>query len=150
MARPCASCSHPRHDEIDRKLKAGTAFADVARWLKDTGEKTITAQSIGAHAKDHIGVASTKGRRPVSADFLEAVRDAAAEGLASGELNVTLKDGIQAQKALDARAARDLDRDIWAKVTIAITGKVPVRQLPDPELEVIEGDFRRLLEPGQE
>lgn len=148
--RPCVSCGHPKREEIDRKLKAGISFADVSRWLKDTGSRPITAPALGAHAKNHLSVESVKGRRPISADFLESVRDAAHEALASGDLNVTLKDGIAAQKALDARAARDLDRDIWAKVTIALTGGVRLALPPpkDPEVEAIEGEFRELLTAG--
>jgi hypothetical protein len=148
--RPCVSCGHPKREEIDRKLKAGTSFADVSRWLKDTGERPITAPALGTHAKNHLAVEPIRGRRPVSGDFLESVRDAAHEALASGELNVTLKDGITAQKALDARAARDLDRDIWAKVTIALTGgaKLSLPVPRDPELDAIEGEFRELLTAG--
>ena len=147
MGRPCASCSHPRHDEIDRKLKAGTAFADVERWLEATGEKPITAQSIGMHAKQHLSITPHHGRRPTSGDFLKDVVDAAAEGLAAGSLNVTLRDGIQAQKALEDRAKRELDKDIWAKVTIALTGGVRLAVTPpkDADTEAIEGEFRELL-----
>lgn len=152
MGRPCASCKHAKRDEIDRKLKAGASFADVSRWLKDTGEKVIQPPAIASHAKRHLSVEAKRGRRPVSGDFLESVRDAAHEALASGDLNVTLKDGISAQKALDARAARDLDRDIWAKVTIALTGGARL-SLPaprDPEIDAIEGEFQELLTPGAE
>lgn len=146
MARPCASCSHSRHDEIDRKLKAGVAFQDVARWLKDVGEKPITAQSIGRHARDHMGVASVIGRRPFKGRLLEGIVENVELGLESGELAVSVKDGISAAKELNRIKERDLDRDIWAKVTIAITGGLR-RELPppDPEVEAIEGEFRELL-----
>lgn len=146
--RPCSSCGHARRDEIDRKLKAGASYRDVSRWLKDTGEKPIQPPAIAQHAKAHLGVAAPRGRRPVSGDLLKDVVEAAQEGLASGELAVTLKDGISAQKALDARAARDLDRDIWAKVTIALTGGVRLG-LPEPkdaDLLAIEGEFEELLQ----
>lgn len=139
----------PHAAEIDKKLRAGISAADVARWLAEKGQ-TVTPQAVGRHAKDHLTLTLTKGRRPISTDFLEAVRDTAHQALEDGELPVTLKDGIAAQKALDARAARDLDRDIWAKVTLAITGNAR-RQLPppDPAIEVIEGEFRELLTSGQ-
>ncbi len=148
MARPCASCSHPRLDEIDRKLKAGVSFVDVSRWLETSGLKPITAQSIAVHAKSHLGVPSVLGRRPASDDFLESVRDTAHEGLVSGELAVTLKDGIAAQKALDARAARDMDRDWQLKLVLALTGHVPTFRVLDPEMEAIEAEYRPLLTPG--
>lgn len=124
------------------------SFIDVQRWLEVEHQTSITAQSIGRHAKDHVGIRSTLGRRPASADFLENVRDAAADGLASGELAVTLKDGIAAQKALDARDARDKDRDWQMRLVLALTGNVPALPAIDPELEVIEGTFRPLLTAG--
>lgn len=149
MPRICESCRHVKHDEIDRKLKAGASYADVSRWLRTEHDTVLSAVSIGHHAKEHLGAApSPRGRRPVSADFLESVRDAAADGLASGALDVTLKDGIAAQKALDARAARDMDRDWQLKLVLALTGRTPVPLLPDPEVEAIEGEFRPLLESG--
>ena len=148
MGRPCASCSHPRREEIDRKLKAGVAFIDVSRWLDAIEAKAITAQSIGSHAKDHLNVTPVVGRRPVSGDFLKDVVASAAEAVALG-MTVTVKEGIAAQKALDARAARDLDRDIWAKVTLALTGRVSLKQLPDPEIEAVEAEFRELLSPKE-
>ena len=147
MARPCASCTHPKREEIDRKLKAGVSFVDVSRYLDET-EKPITAQSVAAHAKDHLGVTPVIGRRVASDDFLADVRDRAAEGLASGELAVSLKDGIAAQKALDARAARDMDRDWQLKLVLALTGHVPQVRVIDPEQEALEAEFRPLLTAG--
>lgn len=144
MARPCASCTHPRRDEIDRKLRAGTSFKDVSRWLDET-EKPITAQSVAAHAKDHLAVVPVRGRRPASDDFLTNVRDAAADALEAGEVAVTLKDGIAAQKALDARLQRDMDRDWQLKLVLALTGHVRVI---DPEQEALEAEFRPLLTAG--
>lgn len=148
MARPCSSCIHPKREELDRKLKAGVSFVDVARWLAESG-KTITPQSIAKHAKAHVGVQSVIGRRVPSADFLESVRDAAADGLASGELAASLKDGISAQKALDARLSRNADRDLMLKLA-ALLGGAP-RQLAvyDPEVAAIEGEFRPLLGSGE-
>jgi hypothetical protein len=147
MARPCASCSHPRRDEIDRKLKAGTSFKDVSRWLDET-EKPITAQSVAVHAKSHLAVAPVIGRRPASDDFLVNVRDAAADALEAGEVAVTLKDGIAAQKALDARLARDIDREWQLRLVLALTGNAPI-QIIDPAVEALEAEFRPLLTPGE-
>ena len=149
MARPCASCTHPRREEIDRKLKAGVSFVDVSRYLDET-EKPITAQSVAAHAKDHLAVVPVHGRRVASDDFLTNVRDAAAEALENGELAVSLKDGIAAQKALDARAARDMDRDWQLKLVQALTGQIPASTIRviDPEQEAIEAEFRPLLTSG--
>lgn len=149
MARPCASCAHAKREEIDRKLKAGVSFIDVERWLAESGQ-TITAQSIGRHAKDHLGVPSVIGRRPPSGDFLESVRDAAAEGLASGELAVSLKDGIAAQKAIDARLSRNADRDLALHLAAILSGnRVPTVQIIDGEWEELDDEFTKLLNPGE-
>jgi hypothetical protein len=147
VARPCASCTHPKRDEIDRKLKAGVSFTDVSRYLAET-DRPITAQSVAAHAKDHLAVVPVHGRRVASDDFLTSVRDAAAEGLVSGDLAVSLKDGIAAQKALDARQARDMDRDWQLKLVLALTGHVPQIRVIDPEVEALEAEFRPLLTSG--
>ena len=89
------------------------------------------------------------GRRPVSKDFLEAVRDAAHEDLESGALRPSLKEGIAAQKALDMRASRDQDRDLMLRISLALTGRVRIPIAPpDPNREAIEGEFRELLAIG--
>ena len=120
----------------------------MSRWLKEQGG-SITAQSIGKHAKDHVGVSSTLGRRPASGDFLTDVVSAAQAGLESGELAVTLKDGIAAQGKLDARQARDADRDVLFRLSLVLSGSAPVApRLANPENEAIEAEFRQLLEPG--
>jgi hypothetical protein len=148
--RPCSSCKHPKRDEIDRKLRAGVSFVDVSRWLAEQGSK-IQPPAVGKHAREHVDVMPTRGRRPVSTDFLEAVRDAAHEGLADGTLAVTLKDGIAAQKGLDARLARDADRDLIVKIAMALTGNAGAPlSLPDPRDAAIEGEFRELLTSGAE
>lgn len=150
MARPCSSCKHPKRDEIDRKLKGGTSFIDVERWLAATGQPTITSQSIASHAKEHLGVASVIGRRTMSADLAEAIRDVTHEMLASGELTPTLKDGLAASSLIDKRAARTQDRDLVLKISMALTGQLPssVVRVIDPDVEAIEAEFRPLLTSG--
>lgn len=147
MGRPCLSCASPRREEIDRKLRSGSSHADVARWLLSIGE-TIAPRGIGNHANGHLGVPSVIGRRPVSGDFLEAVRDGAHERLAAGDLAPSLKDGISAQRALDERMARGKDQDLMIRVAIALTG--PRIFARSPEVEAIEAKFRPLLDSGAE
>lgn len=149
MARTCTCCHHAKREEIDRKLRAGVSFIDVERWLATLGT-SLTSQSIAKHAKQHVGVQSVIGRRVASGDFLENVRDAAAEGLASGDLAVSLKDGIAAQKALDARIAKEKDRDWQLKLALVLSGRVPLPMLLDPAVEAIEGEYRPLLTSGAE
>lgn len=116
----------------------------MSRWLTDVNSP-ITAHAIGRHAK-HIGVVAVH-RRPTSPDFLEAVRDRAAERLESGDLEPNLKDGMRAQALLDQRAARNTDRDLLFKIALALTGQV---RLVDPEVEAIEAEYRPLLTSGAE
>jgi hypothetical protein len=122
---------------------------DVSRWLLTEHGTSLTSQSIASHAKSHLGVAGVKGRRPPSDDFLASVRDAAADGLAAGELSVTLKDGISAQKAIDAREARDKDRDWQLKIAMLLSGHAALPPAISPETVVIEGEFRPLLSSGE-
>lgn len=151
MPNNCSSCDHPQVREINARIRQGRPLTDISRWLDDIGTP-ITRQALARHARGHLGVeAPPRGRVPVSGDFLESVRDAAAEGLESGELAVSLKDGISAQKALDARAARSADRDLMLKIAMALTGNVTgyIRTV-DPEVDVIEGEYRALLTAGAE
>jgi hypothetical protein len=147
MARPCTCCKHPKRDEIDRKLRAGVTFIDVERWLATLGTD-LTSQSIAKHAKSHVGVQAVRGRRVASGDFLENVRDTVADALAAGVLSVTVKDGIAAQKALDARIAKEKDRDWQLKLVMALTGHVPQLRVIDPDREALEAEFRPLLTAG--
>jgi hypothetical protein len=148
MGRPCAACSSAHHTEIDRKIKSGVTNADVSRWLKEIGSP-ITPLAIGRHVRDHLQVTQPRGPRPTSDDFLESVRDAAAAGLADGSLAVTLKDGLQAQRQLDERAAKAKDQDLLVRISMVLTGNVPLPTYRlDPEVEAIEAEFRPLLTAG--
>ena len=147
MARPCATCKSERKPEIEKRIREERSFLDIARWLKEVGEP-ISNAALGKHAREHMGVVPRKGARPVSGDFLEAVRDNAHEALDAGELAVSLKDGIAAQKALDARLAKNADRDLILKIGLMLTAPRP--QLMDPEVEAIEGEYRKLLGDGKD
>jgi hypothetical protein len=150
MPRHCASCVSPHADEINRKLKAGIANADVSRWLSEV-EAPITAQSIGRHAKDHLAVEPVRGRRPVSGDFLTAVVEKAHEGVTSGDLRVSVRDGIGAQAEINRQKDRTADRDLMTKIALALTGNVLLGEarVLDPEIEAIEAEYRPLLESGE-
>ena len=148
MPRLCESCRHPEAKEIDRKIRAGTTFEDVSRWLLQEHDTKLSAPSIGQHARKHLGHINPKGRRPRSTDLLQAVVDDAAEQLAAGQIRASLKDGISAQKAIDQRAARNADRDLMLKLALTLSGAQDIPYLADPETQEIEGEFRELLTPG--
>jgi hypothetical protein len=131
---------------IDRKLRAGTTREDVSRWLTEVGSP-ITTHALGRHASTHLSLTTKRGRRPRSANFLTDVRDRAWDGVESGEIPVTLKDGIRAEALLQAQAMRNADRDLLARVALALTANVRVL---DPEVETIEAEYRPLLTSGSD
>lgn len=147
MPAPCASCDHPQVREINHRLRDGRPLTDISRWLDELGTP-ITRQALARHAKTHIGVEPPRGRRPASGRLLEAIVEMGEDGLESGELRVTLKDAIAAQGRLDARAARDMDRDWQLKLVLALTGHVPQLRVVNEELAAIEAEFRPLLTSG--
>lgn len=132
MARPCASCSSPHHSEIDKKLKAGATYDDVSRWLLDKHDVHISPLAVGRHAK-HIGVQRKRGPQPFSSDFLELVRDKAAEAVATGTAKVSVQHGLQAQQQLDARAKQTEDK----RLVIILAQVLGGGHVP----EMIEGEF---------
>lgn len=118
----------------------------MSRWLTERGSP-ITPHALGRHAVAHLSLSTPRGRRPVSSDFLTLVRDTAQAGVEDGSIAVTLKDGIRAQVALDARANRNADRDLLARIALALTGSVKVI---DPEVMAIEAEYRPLLTAGSD
>lgn len=150
MPRTCASCSSEHRSEIDRKLRSGATREDVARWLKEI-DAPITAHAIGRHAKDHLGVAPPRGRRPVSDDFLQAVIERVGERMAEGEIEPGIRDGISAQKEKNRLAEKTADRDLLLKVALALTGNVRVieARVLDPDVAAIEAEFVPLLTAGE-
>lgn len=138
MGRPCVSCQEHK-PSVDRKLKAGDSSADVSRWLAEQGV-IVSAQSVSRHAREHVGVQPKIGRRPISEDFYDAVIESARDTL--DEKGASVKEGIAAMKAKDARAARTSDKEIlsiWLGLSIR-----PVIA----EVEAEEAEFR-LLNPGE-
>jgi hypothetical protein len=151
MSQTCASCKHPQVREINHRIRDGRPIVDIERWLTELSEKgdgyKITRFALARHARDHVKVKPPIGRRPPSSNFLEAVRDAAHDGLEEGTLRVTLRDGISAAAELNKQAARSADRDLMAKIALALTGHSPLlnARVIDPEIEAIEAEFRPLL-----
>jgi hypothetical protein len=148
VPRLCESCRHPEATEINRKIRAGTTFEDISRWLAAEHDTKLTAVSIGQHAKKHIGHVNPRGRRPKNPDLLAAIVEDVSDQLARGEVRPSIKEGIAAQRAIDARASKSADRDLMLRIAIALTGAGSVPALPDPSVTIIEGEFRHLLETG--
>ena len=155
MSQTCSVCSSPLVREIDRRARANTPAVDIELWAQSQGS-TLTRHAIGRHLRaGHApgAVNRPRGPRVVSDDFLTAVRDAAHEDLAAGELRPTLRDGIASQVALDQRTARYQDRQLMARIALALTGS-PLLDRPrdewDDERDALEGEFRALVAGGDE
>ncbi len=151
MSQTCATCKHPQVREINHRLRSDRPYEDISRWLSEladagTGYK-ITRQALARHARDHLAQGRREaGRKPTSGNFLQNVVDAAQEGLAEGVLRVTLRDGISAAAELNKQASRSADRDLMAKIALALAGRPLLEaRVIDPEDEAIEAEFRPLL-----
>ena len=142
MPRICTVCTNDKATEVDRKLKAGATLEDVRRWLAESGAP-VSRAALSRHRLSHVGLSVPSGPRPVSGDFLEAVKQRAHERLATGELEPSLRDGIDATKALDARQARGFDAALSYQIAAALTNNFG-RGLPGGD--EIEGEARELTD----
>lgn len=152
MGRPCRSCSSDNATEINRKLRAGTTNKDISRWLTEIDDP-ITEDAIGRHARDHVGVEKPKGRQPPSGDFLRTVVNRVHEKVENDELTLTVRDGISAQAELNRQSEKMADRDLMVKIALALTGNVELlgeARWVDPEIDAIEGEYRKLLNSGED
>jgi hypothetical protein len=148
MPRPCESCRHPRADEINRRIKQGRTMEDISLWLESLADDKslyLSTAALGRHRR-HVepDVDPKRGQKPYSGDFLELVRDKAAEAVAAGEAKVSVQHGLQAQAQLDGRLARNADRDIIARIAMALTGQLTASG------EVVEGEYVELRTDGTE
>lgn len=145
MPTPCATCDHPQVREINHRLREGLPLTDISRWLDEKGPP-ITRQALSRHAKGHLGVLVPHGgRRGATGRLLEYTVEMVEEALDNGSIVPTLKDGMKAIEIMDARAAKSKDQDLLVRISMILTGNIPVAALADPEVQVIEGEFRQLL-----
>jgi len=148
MPRPCEGCRHPKADEIARRVKQGRTMEDISNWLKSLPDENgkslyLSTAALGRHRRHIEGSpAPVRGQRPYDGDFLALVRDRAAEAVAAGEAKVSVQHGLQAQAQLDARANRNADRDLMARIALALTGQT----LPN----AIEGEYREVVDDETE
>lgn len=143
----CKTCEHPNRREIERQQRAGVPDSILAPATRDMDGGYVSRLALGRHRREHLGVAGKPGRREMAADLATAIRDRTHERLVEGELEPTIRDGLGAQQLLDKRSERDIDRDIWARITIAMSGNRPRPRL-EPELDVMEAEYRVLAEGG--
>lgn len=156
MPQTCATCKHPQVREINHRIREERPYEDISRWLTElAGQGTgypITRQALSRHHKDHLGETPERssGRKPLSKNFLQAVVETAQDKLENGELAVTVRDGISAQAELNRQLDRSADRDLMARIALALTGNVGLieARVIDPEMEAIEAEFRPLLTSG--
>lgn len=146
--RYCASCDNPRLSEINHRIKEGRSLNDISRWLTTLGTP-ITRQALARHAKTHAEiVVAGPGRKPVSGSFLEKVVSAVEQDIDAGVQRPRIRDGIAAQAELNKQRSRDMDKDILIKISLAMSGSLPAPRDVSPQVAVLEGEFSRLLSPG--
>jgi hypothetical protein len=147
MARPCSICQSAHVKEVDRRLKAAQPATDVVLFLASVG-LDVHRTSVGRHARHALGsVIRPRGPRPVGASFLGAVVDTAWANIEDGTAHVSTGDGIKAASELARQQDRGQDRDLIAKITIALTGGSNLPRIVGPEVDALEAEFRQLL-PG--
>jgi hypothetical protein len=144
---PCKTCEHENRREIERQQKAGVPDSLLAEATRAMGGGYVSRLALGRHRREHLGVDARPGRRPMSGDFARDVELAAAERLASGELRPSLRDGLNAAALIARRDDARLDRDILARIALALTANVRVL---DPEVEALEAEYRPLLTAGDQ
>ena len=142
MPQPCKACTSVHRQAIERKLAEGIPMDMISAWLTAKDEPT-SERALQRHSRNHLGLTLTPGRKPTSGDFAEAVRDAGFDDLREGRQRPTLQLSLAAQKLLDDRLAKKVDRDLLATISIALSGRVRVL---DPEVRVLESEFSSYLE----
>ena len=148
MPTVCATCDHPQVREINHRLREGLPLTDISRWLKELGHP-VTRQALARHAKGHLGVEVPHGgRRPVRGRLLETIVESVEDGIESGALTPTIRDGIAAATEINRQADKAKDQDLMVRISMILTGNVALLSPPDPDVLVIEGEFRQLLTPG--
>ena len=149
--RTCSLCESTHAREVARRIKAGEAYGTIALWLASVGFD-IHRSNVGRHARHVLPAARKAGRKPPSTDFLTDVRDIVHVGVMDGEIPLTARDGLAAQKQIDERAARSADHELMMRWTLVLSGAAypgqPARII-DPENAAIEAEFRPLLGAGE-
>jgi hypothetical protein len=117
-------------------------------WSRGTEGGYVSRLALGNHFRKHMALTPAKGRRPMTGDLAKDIIGRVSERMESGEIEPRISDGLKAVALVDRREAADLDRNIWAKVTLAISGAMPPRQLPDPDVSILEAEYRVYAEGG--
>jgi hypothetical protein len=149
----CATCFHPQRKEIERQAKAGVPATTLEAWTRTTEGGYVSRLALGNHLRKHVNLTPAKGRRPMSGDLAKDVVARVSERMEAGELEPNIRDGLAAAGLIDRRESLDIDRDIFAKITYALTATGPMRRQlpePDPDVQIIESEFTVLARGGSE
>ena len=157
MPTRCATCSAPTRREIERQMRADVPDTTLASWTRDN-PPYISRLALGKHRREHLGVDTAPGRKPVSGDFLELVRDDAYTGLVEGRYQGGVTHGLKAQELLDKRQQMGASAEVLAQIAMALTGQIApdytLRVLTPEEAEFeaqsaeTEAELQRLIGPG--
>jgi hypothetical protein len=152
VGRPCASCTHPRTKEIDRKFRSGDTIENVVRWLREIKEP-VSVNALARHRSQHVmGVVAAPlgGPKPVSGSFLQAVVDKAWASMEDGTQTPTIAHAIAASSEINRQADKVADRDMMARIALMMAPAYiegEFRELA-PEVDNAEVEMRKLLLPG--
>lgn len=151
----CGICSSPYGETIDKMLRAKQSVEGVIRpWLATLPEfqskEPWHRNTIYRHKADHLQTAIVKARRelagelktrrqtlkgPTNRDLAELVRDKVVEGVEAGELFPSITEGLQAQKLIDARVAKQGERNMVLVMLQQVMGGAMPLALPEPSIE---------------
>jgi hypothetical protein len=150
VSRSCESCASDNRRELDRRIRSGATLPDLARWLDSLGEKR-SINALSRHRQQHVLPERVpSGPRPRGTSFLEAVETSAWDDMTAGVLRPSIRDGIGARAELNKQSSRSADRDLMARIALALTGTLPVQaRVIDPETEALEASYRLLLTDGE-
>jgi hypothetical protein len=167
----CATCSHPSRKAIESKMREGIPQGLISLWTREN-PPYVSRNALGRHQRDHLGISVGAGRKPLAGSFLEDVVSDAHEGLRAGEYKGSVALGLTAQRQLDDRDQRNADRDLVARITMALTNRdadgnplyvgpgdeieAEVYELPDGStydpapMQALQAQYAALLPSGDE
>jgi len=145
MARTCSICAHPRREEIDKALVAGTPKRDVSALFR------VSEDAITRHAAAHLPQALSKAQ-----DARETARADDLLGQLKDLQGRTLSILTQAEEAKDLRTALQAvgqargNLELLAKVTGELAQEGAVNILIAPEWVRVRATLTGALAPYPE
>lgn len=140
----CPICTQPLAAKLaDTLLASGETHARVAAALKDGGVERVGPRRVEAHFIEcrggQVAVAKVQGGPKQPKDLAAMVRDKAVEGVETGELQVTVQHGLQAQQMIENRESKEKDRELMLALARLLGGapapQIVIESVPYAELD---------------